>query len=243
MTFGRRQQPPGAPPSPRPESPRPRPQAVAAPPLQPHQPEPFNPHTLAASQEFVALLLAEYGGGNGQVHAPSVIGAAAALTGEFAQRAGDIRFDTGKPGYVFGDAINEVLLEGAEKGRATVWDCLRRAGRDAGLSERDIVDPIEVIRNVAAAVGGPSFPPLTVPTEHYPHEYSPNACVRLRPKVIAIADRLELSRRDLAIGLAMAIYGLILLTKDVIPPAISVRLAAEIVFGVAKMTPLTAALG
>ena len=119
-----------------------------------------------------------------------------------------------------------------------MWDCLRRAGRDAGLSERDIVDPIEVIRNVAAAVGGPSFPPLTVPTEHYPHEYSPNACVRLRPKVIAIADRLELSRRDLAIGLAMAIYGLILLTKDVIPPAISVRLAAEIVFGVAKMTPV-----
>jgi hypothetical protein len=211
--------------------------------LQPHEAEPFNPKTLAASQEFVALLLAEYGDRNGHVHAPSVIGAAAALTGEFAQRAGGVSLDTRKPGYVFGDAVNEVLLEGAEKGRATVWDCLQRAGRDAGLSEREIVDPIEVIKNVAAAVGGPSFPPLTVPSEHYPHEYSPNACVRLRPKVIAIADRLDLSRRDLAIGLAMAIYGLILLTRETVPPAISVRLAAEIVFGVAKMNPLTAVLG
>jgi hypothetical protein len=242
MTFGRRQQPPGGSPSQRPEPPRARPQAVQSPPLQPHEGEPFNPRTLAASQEFVALLLAAYGDGEGRVHAPSVIGAAAALTGEFAQRAGDIPSGTGKPGYVFGDAINAVLLEDADKGRATVWACLQRAGRDAGLSERDIVDPIEVIRNVAAAVGGPSFPPLTVPKEHYPHEYSPNACVRLRPKVIAIADRLELSRRDLAIGLAMAIHGLILLTRDAVPPAISVRLAAEIVLGVAKMNPLAAVL-
>jgi hypothetical protein len=210
--------------------------------LQPHEPEPFNPKTLAAAQEFTALLLAEYGDGEGRIHAPSVIGAAAALTGEFAQRAGGISLEKAKPGYVFADAINEVLLEGAEKGRATVWDCLQRAGRDAGLSEREIVDPIEVIKNVAAAVGGPSFPPLTVPREHYPHEYSPNACVRLRPKVIAIADRLDLSRRDRAIGLAMAIHGLILLTKDVVPAAISLRLGAEIVFGVAKMNPLSAVL-
>jgi hypothetical protein len=238
MTFGRRQQPPGGSPSPRPEPSRPQPQAVHAPPLQPHEPESFHPKLLAAAQEFNALLLAEYGDGDGQVHAPTIIGAAAALTGEFAQHAGGISLDTGKPAYVIGDAVNVILLEDAGNGRATVWGCLQRAGRDAGLSEQEIVDPIEVIRNVAAAVGGPSFPPLTVPREHYPHEYSPNACVRLRPKVIAIADRLDLSRRDLVIGLGMALYGLILLTQQVIPPAISVRLAAEIAFGVAKMSPL-----
>lgn len=130
-----------------------------------------------------------------------------------------------------------------EQGRVTVWHCLRRAAVDSGVAERGIPNPIEIIRNVADAVGGPSFPPLTVPKPHYPQEYSPNACVRLRPKVIAIADRLDLSRRDLAIALATATYGLIMLSKETLPPAIAVRLAAEIAFGVAKMAPPTATIG
>jgi hypothetical protein len=244
MSFGRRQQPPGgeqtAPrPTPHPEIARP----VISPSLQPPEPEQVNPKMLPAAQALARLLLADYGDRNGNVHAPSVIGAAAALTGEFAQRAGGVEPGTGKPGYIFGDAINEVLLEGRDKGRTTVWDCLTRAWREAGLPENEIFDPVDVIRNVADAVGGPSFPPLTVPNAHYPHEYSPNACVRLRPKVIAVADQFDLSRRDLAIALAMAVYQLILLTRDAIPPAISVRLAAEICFGVAKMNPLTAVLG
>ena len=124
-----------------------------------------------------------------------------------------------------------------------MWECLLRAAKDAGVPEADVPDPIAVIKNVVDAVGGPSFPPLTVPERHHPREYSPNACVRLRPGITDIADRLDLSRRDLALGLAMATHCLILLTKDTLPPAIGVRLAAEISFGVAKMSPLTAALG
>lgn len=241
MTFGRRQQPPTGtqPPRPQPDGAR----TVPAPPLQPPDPEPFNPNIIAASQDFLPFLLAEYADDNGMVHAPTAIGAAAALTGEFAQRAGDVPFGEGRPGYVFGDQINDILIEGMEKGRVTVWDCLRRAARDCGVPETDIPDPIGIIKNVADAVGGPSFPPLTVPRQHYPREYSPNACVRLRPKVIAIADRFDLSRRDLAIALAMTAYGLILFAKDTVPPAVAVRLAAEIAFGVAKMAPLTAPIG
>jgi hypothetical protein len=246
MTFGRRTQPPGGePPPPRPQhqSQREKPRTVEPPSLQSPEPEQVNANAFPASKEFTRLLLANYGDRNGNVHAPSVIGAAAALTGEFAQRAGGVALNTGKPGYVFGDAINAVLLEGGENGQVTVWHCLQRAARDAGLAERDLFDPIDVVKNIANAVGGPSFPPLTVPRQHYPHEYSPNACVRLRPRVIAIADQFNLSRRDLAIALAISIYQLILLTKDVLPPAVSVRLAAEIAFGVAKMNPLNEVIG
>jgi hypothetical protein len=205
--------------------------------------EAFNENIAAASKELTAFLLAQYKDRNGSIHASSVVGAAAALTGEFAQRATGISLAPGKLGYVFGDSINGILFEDAAKEQATIWDCLVLAARDAGLSDKDIPDPVEVIKNVVGAVGGPSFPPITVPPQYFPHEYSPNACVRLRPKVIDIADRLDLSRRDLALALAMTTYAIILLTRDTLPPAMGVRLAAEIAFGVAKMSPLTAPLG
>lgn len=211
--------------------------------MQPSAPEPFNVGILPASKEFIAFLLGRYDGGGGLIHAESVIGAAAALTGEFAQRAAGAPFDDGRPGSVFGDAINEVLLEGKAQGRATVWDCIVHAARGAGLRESDIPDPVDLMKKVAEAVGGPEFPPLTVPKKNHPHEYSPNACVRLRPGIIAIADRYDLSRRDLCIALAMATAGLITITKDTLPPAIGVRLAAEIAFGVAKMAPLNEPVG
>ena len=236
MPFGRRQQPPGGQ-STQPSQPEIL-RAVEAPPLQAPEPEAFNSNILPASKELTALLLARYDSGGGLIHAESIIGAAAALTGEFAQRAAGGPFGTGKPGYVFGDAINEVLIEGNSQGRATVWDCLTHAARSTGLRESEIPDPIAVMKNVAAAAGGPEFPPLTVPKKNRPHEYSPNACVRLRPHVLKIADRYDLTGRDLCIAHGMATGGLIQITKDTLSPAVGVRLAAEIAFGVAKMTPL-----
>ncbi len=152
-------------------------------------------------------------------------------------------FGDGKPGYVFGDPINEVLIEGKEQGRVTVWDCIAHAARSTGLRESEVPDPIAVMKNVAGAAGGPEFPPLTVPKKNYPHEYSPNACVRLRPHILKIADRYDLTRRDLCIALGMATGGLIQITKDTLSPAIGVRLAAEIAFGVAKMMPLNEPIG
>jgi hypothetical protein len=236
MPFGRRQQPPDRKPA---QPLRP----AEAPPLQGPVPEAFNANILPASKELIAFLLARYDSGAGLIHAESVIGAAAALTGEFVQRAAGGPSGDGRPGYVFGDPVNEVLIDGAAQGRATVWDCIAHAARSTGLRESEVPDPIEVMKNVAAAAGGPEFPPLTVPKKNRPHEYSPNACVRLRPHVLEIADRYDLSRRDLCIALGMATGGLIQITKDTLPPAISVRLAAEIAFGVARMMPLNEPIG
>jgi hypothetical protein len=234
MPFGRRQQPPGGKPAqpPRPEPLRP----VEAPPLQGPEPEDVTINVVTAAKEFIVLLIAEYDGGGG-VHAETAIGAAAALTGEFAQRSTGLPIPEDKPRYVFGDAINDVPYEGADEGRATVWKMYEHAALKAGVPKADMPDPTAVIEKVVGSIGGPDFPPLTVPKQHYPREWSPDACVRLRPRIIAIADRCDLSRRELFIALAMATGCLFDLTKNVLPPAIGMRLATEITFGVAKMTP------
>jgi hypothetical protein len=191
-----------------------------------------------AVKEFVELLLAAYGGVSGHVHAETVIGGAAALTGEFAQRATGLSITPGDPLVMFGDAINDVLIEGASHGRVTVWQCIERAARDAGVTPHEMPDPLAVMRNVAGAVGSKSFPPLTVPERHYPKEWSPNACARLRGRIVPVAGQLDLSRHDLAIALAMATGALIRLNRGVLPPAIGARLAIEIAFGVARMAPI-----
>jgi hypothetical protein len=219
------------------------PRAVASPPLQPSASEPVEPKVVAAAHELISFFLSRYAVGEARVHAESVIGAAAALTGEFAQRAANLPIPQGQAAFVFGDGINDILLEGRSHGRATVWAGLEKVARDCGVPQSEIPDPVEVIRNVAEAIGGPNFPPITVPKQHYPHEYSPNACPQLRPGVIDIADRLDLSRKEVWLALTMATGGLIHMTKNILPPAIGVRLATEIAFGVAKMAPLNEPIG
>jgi hypothetical protein len=234
MSFGRRQFRPGPPTKPLP--------AAADPSGPPAEPERLAPRVDDAAKNLVEFLIATYRDGDG-VHAETVIGAAAALTGEFAQRATGLQIPESDGQFVFGDAINEVLLEGEKDGRITVWQCFQRSLYEAGLAETKLPNIEDVIANVARAVGGPSFPPLTVPQEHCPHEWSPNACPRLRHKVTAIAANYDLTRRELAYALALATGRLVAMTKAVLPPTIGITLAAEIAFGVAKMAPLIEPVG
>jgi hypothetical protein len=139
---------------------------------------------------------------------------------------------------VFGDAINDVLVEGEKDGRITVWQCFQRELHEAGLGKTKLPNIEDVLANVARAVSGPLFSPLTVPQEHYPHEWSPNACPRLRRKITEIAAKYDLTRRELAFVLAPATGRLVVMTKAVLDSAIEITLATEIAFGVAKMAPL-----
>lgn len=131
-----------------------------------------------------------------------------------------------------------MLVEGEKDGRITVWQCFKRELHEGGLGKTKLPNIEEVITNVARAVGGPSFPPLTVPPEHYPHEWSPNACPRLRDKITEIAAKFDLTRRELAFALATATGRLVVMTKAVLEPAIGITLATEIAFGVAKIALL-----
>ena len=220
-----------------------RPLAAAADPMGPSGPEHLAPRVGEAARALVDFFIATYRDRRGGVHAETVIGAAAALTGEFAQRATGISIPEDAKQFVFGDAINDILLEGSADGRVTVWQCLQLSLRDAGLGDTKLPNIEEVISNVAGAVGGPSFPPLTVPGDNYPREWSPNACPRLRHKVTAIAAKHNLTRRELAFALALATGRLVAMTEGVLRPVIGITLATEIAFGVAKMVPLNEPFG
>jgi hypothetical protein len=125
----------------------------------------------SAADALAQMLRHAYTDRHNRIHAPTIVGGAAALTGEFALRA-------------------------------------------AGL-------------------------PLSIPDEHYPTEWSPNAGPRLRGAVREIALRYWLTPRQTALALGMATGNLIHQGKDLLPPKIAFRLAVEVMFATAKMAPLT----
>jgi hypothetical protein len=197
---------------------------------------------LAPTEELAQMLYAAYTDRQNRVHVETMLGGAAALTGEFALRA------TGLPlpehGFVLGDPINDILCEA--KDRLTLWDVLKSTASVTSLKESDLPDHIAIIRGIAEAIGAISgkgdgdktFPPLSIPDDNYPHEWSPNACPRLRERVAAIGKRHHLTPRQLAFALAYAIVGIIKEAQEILAPAIAVRLVAEVMFATAKMAPL-----
>ena len=194
---------------------------------------------LAPAHDLAQMLYAAYTDEDNRLHAETVIGAAAALTGEFALRATGVPLPPG--GFVLGDPVNEILYEGEAQNQLTLWTVLSLAP----LAQRDLPNPHDIFRRIAEAIadimggrGSDNFPPLSVSPDNYPHEWSPNAGPRLREHVAAIGNRHELSPRQLAFALCLAIVGMIKEMKDVLAPATAVTLAAEIMFATAKMAPV-----
>jgi len=216
-------------------------------PAQPIPPPPSREEDLAkaeaAAEDLAQMLCHAYTDRNNCIDAPTIVGGAAALTGEFTLRAAGIRLP--KIGFVFGDPINRILFEGGDD-RATLWQIIEATASALGLSDDDLPDAREVFGRVAAAaaammrnVDGAVFPPLSVPPEHYPKEWSPNAGPRLRGAVQAIAARYRLTPRQTAFALGMATGNLIHQRQDFLPPRIAFQLAVEVMFSTAKMAPLT----
>jgi hypothetical protein len=198
----------------------------------------------AAVDELAQMLRHAYTDRDNRIHAPTIVGGAAALTGEFALRAAGIPLP--RMGFVFGDPINAILFEGGDD-QATLWEIIATTASALGLPREDLPDAREIFARIAAAAaammknpdGGTIFPPLSIPDEHLPAEWSPNAGPRLRGAVQEIAARYRLTPRQTALALGMATGNLIHQGKDFLPPKIAFRLAAEVMFATAKMAPLT----
>ncbi len=185
--------------------------------------------------EIADFLIQQYRTDRG-VHAETLLGAVAALAGEFALRAAEPELP--QDGWVLSDNVNGILFEDEGSGEITMWSIIRiGASRDDPGGE-GLPDPVEVVARVGSAVGGSPFPPLSVPAEHYPHEWSPNACPRYRADIEKIGERNGLGKKDLALALALAITLLIANTREVLDPAIAATLALEIMIGVSRMAPL-----
>jgi hypothetical protein len=129
--------------------------------------------------------------------------------------------------------------------RVTIYNVLETITGVTPLQSQDLPKPDDLVRRIsqgmAEAMTGDcnNFPPLTISPENYPHEWSPNAGIRLRHKVLEIERKHLLTERQTAFALAYATVGIIKYVQGVLDPAIAIRLAAEIMFATARMAPLT----
>ncbi len=193
------------------------------------------PAVAAASSDVLKFLITCYRNERG-VHAETIIGAAAALAGESALRAAEPELP--ESGWVVSEKTSGLLFGDHSKGQVGLWDILREGAAKAGADASDLPDPAEVTARTAKAVGGSPFPPISVPEKHYPHEWSPNACPRLRDGIEQIFADHGLEGADMAKAVVLAIVLLINQTKGVLPPGIAAALALEVMVGVTHMAPL-----
>jgi hypothetical protein len=197
---------------------------------------------LKATEDFTQLFYAAYTDeDDNSLHAETVIGGAAALTGEFVLRATSAPLPDA--GFVFSDLIDDMLYRARD--RVTIYNVLETVTVTTPLKSQDVPDPNQLVRRisqgVAEAMKGDcnNFPPLTISPENYPQEWSPNAGLRLRYRVLEIERKHHLTERQTAFALAYATVGIIKYVQGVLDPAIATRLAAEIMFATARMVPLT----
>ncbi len=187
----------------------------------------------AAGSDIVVFLIDSYRNERG-VHSETVIGAAAALAGESILRAVEPKLP--ERGWVTSERASDAVF--GKPGEGGLWDYIRQGAVEAGARKEDLPTAADVAGRITEAIGSDSFPPISVPKQHYPHEWSPNACPRLRSGLKEIFAKHGLAGLDTAQAVVLAIVLLIVKTKDVLPPAVSANLAIEIMIGVTHMAPL-----
>ena len=194
---------------------------------------------IKASADIVTFLLTTYRNDKG-VHAETVIGAGAALAGEFALRAAATARRQPLPlkGWVVASDADALIAIAPEPKMTTLLALIVDAAKDAGMPAPAAPEPLAIIARTAQAIGGSPYPPLTVERSHYPLEWSPNACPRHRAAIERIGKTHSLDDLGTAGALALAIGQIIKMTSNVLAPAISARLAAEIMIGVSRMAPM-----
>ncbi|TAL27565.1 MAG: hypothetical protein EPN97_17005 [Alphaproteobacteria bacterium] len=187
--------------------------------------------TKSTADEVVTYLLDAYQDERG-VHAETVIGAAAALTGEHILRACHTDEQLAGNGWITSSPADAFLFEDEQD--ITIYDLIKAI---TGLKD-DMPDMVAITVRTAQAIGGSPFPPLTVDQVNYPHEWSPNAGVTHRDAIMRMAEKRGLSPRERALALGMATAILINSAAGMLDKKISALLAMEIMTGVTKMKPL-----
>jgi hypothetical protein len=189
---------------------------------------------------------------SGRVRAEDYVAVLAALTGEAALVAAlglDIETSSFAPGAaLFGDQINAILT-----GDATDYSSLP-PDTVVGIVVGQLVPgtvPVavfppldELYRHVAATVGKSSWGNVTtsVRDENKPSELPLRAAFELRGSVIAAQSSAGLPRGQRHIVCALALAIGLQRVKSACDMKMAVTLAMEIVFGMAKMAPLSQAI-
>ena len=192
--------------------------------------------TMRAGAELTRLLVRSYKTDHG-VHAETVIGAAGALAGDFALRA--MERNPKASGFITSKKVSQLLFGTDPLGTTGLCGVIRQGAVKAGAAEAAIPELEDITARVKQAMEGGPYPPLSVPHEHYPQEWSPNACPRLRGAVAEICQSHGLDGQKSATALVIACAFLINETRQVLPPEIGASIALEMMIGVARMAPVT----
>ncbi len=192
--------------------------------------------TMRAGVELTRLLVRSFKSDRG-VHAETVIGAAGALAGDFALRA--MERNPKASGFINSKKVSQLLFGTDPLGTTGLCGVIRQGAVKAGAAETAIPELEEITARIKEAMDGGPFPPLSVPIEHYPQEWSPNACPRLRAAAAEICQAHGLNPAKSATALVIACAFLINETRKVLPPEIGARIALETMIGVARMAPVT----
>ena len=197
----------------------------------------ITPQVSDASSDIFAFLIDSYRNERG-VHTETIIGGGAALAGETILCA--VEPSLPEKGWVISERATYAIfgLPGLDDGEGGLWNYIRQAAIEAGATMEQLPTAVEVRQRTTEAIGGESFPPISVPSSHYPHEWSPNACPRLRDGLQQIFAKHGVKGLAAARAVVLAITLLIIKTKDVLDPAISATLAIEVMTGVSRMAPM-----
>jgi len=214
-----------------------------------------SPAVLTASTRLAELAILRVKDGRGGVRAEDYITVLAALTGEAALVAAelfDIETTPMTPGAgVFGDGINvvltgDVILTGDKPDIEKV-----RPDSVVGILVEELVPawvPLEAFRpldalyaSVAANVGKAPWGQVTtsVAEEHQPHVIPLQVAFELRAAVDALQSDAGLPRTHRHVICARALATGLKETKAALDVTVAVTLALEVVFGMAKMVPMS----
>ena len=173
------------------------------------------------------------------VHVETIVGAAAVLAGEFALRASAPRLPDS--GWIAGAPADALIYGGSDRIPVTLWSVVQVVMLSIGIDRSQMPNMQAIAERASENLDARQFPPkLSVPLEHYPQEFSPNAAPRFRNDVMAIAHEAGLDSTQTALALAFTVALLIKNAHTVVPAPILASLAAELMVAITRMAPLKA---
>jgi hypothetical protein len=148
--------------------------------------------------------------------------------------------------FYFGDLLNGYLIpEGARDW--TIWGFVAAAAVEAGLPEAELPDYADMFAHVTRTIGTKDFGVPRVPDDHRPHILPKAALEMFWPRAKFILERADGPGPDpkgVAVEHWPAVIGLVarqcvLMSKDVLDPALSLRLVMESAIPMSKVDPET----
>lgn len=191
----------------------------------------------APAAEWFEFVTGDYRSEKG-IHAETLIGALAAITGhQVIVACGGTSVPFQQSPFIFSDDANGLLAEDGDRG-LTVWQLIVACAGQAGVGKADLPDLEDVFGRNAEAIGRTPYPPLSIPAQNFPQEWSPNAPIRFKSDIEAFRLKHDsLQPDELALAFALSTGLGILATRNALDPKVATQLAVEMIVGTAKLNP------